>query len=236
MNNYVDEYFKSYYIDEIKRKEELHQRLSLPVSIVMLLCGALGFFINTVNIAILDFWHLTFFAFVAVQAIGIIYTLIYLARVFHFDKAYGYVANPQEQYDYYLSLLNFYNDTEPGVHADEKVIAEFQSYLTNDYVKYSRLNCENNDIKSGLLYHANKGIIIIVIAFFISIIPYFIINSTQSNIQKVEIINAKEVIQMPDEKPTLPQTPKPPAQRPTPPAGRLIKESHIPKTEPVKKP
>lgn len=230
MKKFFEEYFRQYYSDELKRKDEIYQRLNLPISIIIVFCGIIWYFINIIDFTNIDYLSFILLIFTFFQVLGVSFIVYFIIKAYHFTKEYGYVADPETLNNYIIELKEYYSHVEPNK-SDESTEKDFREYIYNEYIKYGKLNCKNNDMKSAHIYNANKSIIITLVIFIISSMPFYVLYRKKDNIQKIEIINKLEITAMPDEKPK--PTPQQPPQKPTPPPGRLIKEGQLP---PTKKP
>lgn len=235
------EFYKSHYALEVTRKTDLTAALSLPAGLLTLLVGAL--------VAMAKELHLPLGVVEQIQLVAIVLSGCACAsagyllfRSLH-NYEYGYAPTPLQLREYKEKLTEFHQSGGlPLPEAIKLAETEALNYIDAEYAKNADRNATNNDIKSAFLHRSNKAIIAAVLFGAIAGIAY-VINSVFSPqpVQKIEVINLKEVHLMPDKiliqaasSPT--PTPPPPVQRPEPPPSRVIKEDrNPPKPPPLKK-
>lgn len=152
----MDEYdfYKDHYLFEIERKNALQKSLSIPIGIIVLLCGAVLIVAKSVSSPI-DWLTFLKIAFLITSVFCILWSIYFLCR-FHYGFAYGFLASPKETYEYKKQLEEYYE--KEGLEPDNADL-EFKKYIISQYVEYTDINIKNNDDKSYYLYKANLSIV-----------------------------------------------------------------------------
>lgn len=189
-SNYIEKFYESIYFNELKRKEILYQRLQLPVGTVIILCGVVASYLGIFDPKSNSTLSILFFTLIILLAVCIIITVIFLAKAYHYTQVYGYIASPGEISKYADALKKYYKEEKGILDYNNKAIEnDLSEYLIDEYIKYGDMNCKNNDKKAAYMYQANKFIIISLVVFCLSLIPFYITYYSKPKIQKVEVVN-----------------------------------------------
>lgn len=233
------EFYKSQYATEAARKTELTAALSLPVGVLSVLVGGLVVMSKELHLPFSIGEHVQFAA-IALSAFACACAGYFLFRSLY-NFAYGYSPTALELKNYKEKLVAFHrSDGQPESEANQIAEAETLKYIDGEYAKNTDRNSKNNDIKSSYLHRANGSIIAAVAFAAVACIAY-VFNSVSSPkpIQRIELVNPKEVTTMPVDppvQPTTPTSPPPvttPVTRPAPPPSRVIKEDKGPQKPPA---
>jgi len=229
MNDILD-HFKEHYFFEISRKHQLTNSLSIPIGVLVVLGGAISFFIHQIDYSSEPVIFL-FYLLIAVSLFFFLRTMYFLVRSYHNFK-YRYIPSSDEALSYYNELKGYYS--KHSITPDNST-SDFEDFLIERYSKCANDNTWSNDSKTAFLHKANNSLITTLICVAICSIPYFYLSiNNREKIQKIEIVNSqpiKKEIQMTSEKPnqTPPKDPKPqqkpvPPPKPVPPQDRIIVE------------
>ena len=225
----IHQFYKEHYFHEANRRHQLTNALAIPVGVLTIIGGALIIVAKYLDTPLTCIEIFTL-VFLTIASILLLTTIYFLIRSY-FNYSYGYIATSQELKDYRDKLIEFYKaESNP----EEKAEKDIEEYINSQYAEHTHLNAQSNDLKSYYIHKANGFLIATLLAAFVSSIPYVVdtvIKPTEP--QKIEIINfnGREDTQMTEDKkpePTKQETTKP-VKKPTPPPGRIIKESEEPK-------
>jgi len=220
------EFYKNVYDFELARKDNLNSNLNIPLTILSLIAGILGFFYINLphcNNTISDY---LFFGFL------ILATIVYAFSVYYFFKGlfgfgYGYISDA-EKIEKYLIELETYNQVATKSQKID-IETEFYETIMKQYIEYSTLNFKNNNMKSGYLYKTTVQLLIAIV-FTILCSFSFIYKKYQANddiIYRIQVENfPKGEGKMTEKpKPVKNEVPKPPPPpKPERPKGQIIKE------------
>jgi|GEM_PF-3131650 len=205
LNDFIEENFKYMYYYELERKENIYSSFSLPVGVTSLLFGIAIYYAQGISLAIIDLWTILFIVCYTGFFLSLICTIYFLLRALY-KYRYSYLPTPQtiENYvselrTYHLELKEYNKENNP-IETDELLKVDLQEVLINLYIKCSERNTNNNDMKITYRHKSHTSIIASLIFLLISFFPYYIIKSSNPEIQKVEIINLSEVEKNYDEK------------------------------------
>lgn len=235
-------FYKSHYVLEVTRKTDLTAALSLPVGILSLVVGALVVMAKELHFP-LNVGEQVQLVVIVISAFACTMSGYFLFRSLY-NYEYGYAPTPLQLKEYKESLVKFHQSNgHSQLVANNLAETETLDYIDAEYAKNADRNATNNDVKSAFLHRANGAIIAAGLCGAIAGVAY-VFNSISSPqpIQKIELINLKEVHAMPGnnaiQAATSPTTTPPPQplQRPAPPPSRVIKEDrNPPKPPPLKK-
>lgn len=216
---------KEHYFFEADRRHQLTGSLSIPIGVLTVLIGTVLVMVQGMRMPfnMMDKVQISILSLSAVFMLASIYFLIRS----YFNYSYGYIATPEELKHYYDKLIAYYKAINAGVGSN--AAEELEEYITCEYAKYAHRNALNNNQKSYYLHKANGFLVGALITILLSGIPYLIhIVSAPTNVQKIEIVNFKPMggDKMAEEKQEVKPTQ---IVKPSPPPGRVIKESEDPR-------
>ncbi len=226
----IHQFYKEHYFHEANRRHQLTNALAIPIGVLTVIGGALIVVAKHLDTPLTCIEIFTL-QFLVITAILLLTTIYFLIRSY-FNYSYGYIATSQELKDYRDNLIEFYKaDPNP----EEKSEKDLEEYINSQYAEHTHLNVQSNDLKSYYIHKANGFLIATILVAFVSSIPYVvdtIIKPTEP--QKIEITNFNQIKenQMSEDKkpePTKQEAIPKPIEKPTPPPGRIIKESEEPK-------
>jgi len=228
----IHQFYKEHYFHEANRRHQLTNALAIPVGVITVIGGALIVVAKHLDVPLNCIEKFTLL-FLIISSILLFITIYYLIQSY-FNYSYGYIATSQELKEYRDKLLKFYAGQPNFKNQVEK---ELEEYINSQYAEHTHLNVQNNDSKSFFIHKANGFLIATLITAFVCSIPYVADTIIKSNEPlKIEIsnLNKMEEKQMAKDKestPTKQETSTKPIEKPTPPPGRIIKESENPKKE-----
>jgi len=226
----IHQFYKEHYFHEANRRHQLTNALAIPIGVLTVIGGALIVVAKHLDTP-LTCIELFTLQFLAISSILLLTTIYFLIKSY-FNYSYGYIATSQELKDYRDKLIEFYKAESKSEEIAEK---DLEEYINSQYAEHTHLNAQSNDLKSYYIHKANGFLIATLLAAFVSSIPYVadtIIKPTEP--QKIEVINFNKIedYQMAEDKkpePTKQESIPKPIVKPSPPPGRIIKESEDPK-------
>lgn len=165
--------YKEMYHFELKRKNELTNRLSIPIGIVIVVFGGLFYIFKNISKPF-DLLEIIELALSSISCIFILIAVYFLVRSY-FNYAYGYVPTAQQIENWRNELLEYYEQLEIEL-PDEEADKHVKDHLRNKYAEHAHRNTLNNDNKSTFLHKANLTIICSIVFIFVCGI-IFVINS-----------------------------------------------------------
>lgn len=227
----LHQFNKEHYFYEANRRHQLTGALAIPVGVLTVLGGALLVIAKDLD-SPLDSMELTQLVLIVVSALMMGVTIFYLVRSY-FNYSYGYIATSKELNDYFNGLVEFYSQNGGTQHDAEE---ELEKYVNSEYASHTHINTANNDRKSYYIHKANGFLIASLVFVILSGLPYVAKSVVDgSEVQKIQIVNlnsqntgVQAMSNEPKSEPTKQQSP-PPVVKPSPPPGRIIKESEEPK-------
>lgn len=226
--------FKSSYLDEFKRKDELTRAVSLPFAVLTILGSTLIYIIGTLSdlTRLLD----------VIQMILVLFSMVPLGVATYFlirsysGYAYEYVPTAQELEDWKKKLIE-YNKQYKIAETDNEAEAKALAYLYDRFAFCAHINALNNDTKSATLHKANRWMILAIgLAFITGAFSVVVSFPKVDKVYRVRIVEplAGEGLRM-NSKPSAPPTAQPasepakaPPPPPPPPPTRSIKDGDIP--------
>lgn len=198
--NKIQSLFKELYYFEIEQKEKINAQLGIPLTVLVLLIGVIAYYFKKLSIFLnFDVLSLSFLFLLGVTIIFVIADIYFLFRVF-FGYKYNYLPSSSNLDDYVESLKTYYKDayfSKLGQdEIDRQIDEDVDSFLSRCYKKCLDGNIYNNARKSKYLYKSCFSLVFIVVFIILSSIPYSIKHYSYPNIQKIEIVNFKEVVRM----------------------------------------
>jgi len=103
------ELFKDMYYFELDRKEKLNAKVNLPITIIMLICGAIVYFTRSINMFGIDLISIFFWILYAGLLISTIITVYYICRSFY-DYPYEYIPTASDFEKDINNLQEYYED------------------------------------------------------------------------------------------------------------------------------
>lgn len=177
------EYYKECYYHEIQQKDNINNRVGIPLGIVPLLVAADIYFVN--NIKYIDeYWKLMAQVSVTIFTLGIIVFIYYLFRTL-FNHKVGYVSSLEEVHGYWESLKS------DGYHPDD-IAEEMSDFIGEQFKDFATLNRTSNIKKINLLRRAFYCLIIALIAGMLACYPFAFEKNDEADIIKVKLDNSKE--------------------------------------------
>ena len=227
------ELFKDMYYFELDRKEKLNSKVNLPITITILICGAIVYFSKSINMFGIDLISILFWFFYAGLLISTIITVYYICKSFY-DYPYEYIPTASDFENDINNLQEYYEDPYfDDIEKDKKqelLQNDINKLIADNYKKCIDKNIISNDLKTEYLLRSSAGIIVTIIALILCSIPFFLKLNEYSDIHLVEIENIKKgSITMCKEEPKKSPPPKP---KPTP--TRQLHEGVIGKVVPPK--
>lgn len=231
------EIYKELYFHDFERRDEINNSIVIIFGALPIICAAGITLAKEIDTPFNNYelW--------AVHLLG--FTLIPLVAAFFFltkayvGYSYSYLPYAQDLRDYENSLKAYYDSTSPNTQdAKEKTEEDINEYLSNKCSECSKINQTNNERKLGMRYKGVISIVTSIILLIASGVPHAANSVIQSEVQKVEISNVKEIV-MATQGPKQPNQnqpqPQPQPVKPSAPPCRIAQESHSPPYTPPKK-
>jgi len=216
----IYELFKHAYEFEHERKDVLNSRLSLILTSLIVIIGAITYFINNMSFNNIDTLKIVFFILLAILLLIVTFAFYCLFKCLFFYK-YRYIAKP-DLIDKYIDDLKKYNQkSSKPVDIEEKI----EEYFRSQYRGAASRNRANNIKKYAHFVHALMSIFLASIFVAILAVPFYAIKVKEpEKIVYVNVKNFSEITEMSNEKQTNPE-PEPEPTLPTPPPPDDINEA-----------
>jgi len=219
--------YQNAYEFEHQRKDVFNSRLGFPLTVMMIVVGAIVYLLNNSDFSELS-WKKTIMLILMIPAIIAAGVAFYFLIRCIYKYTYRYVANTL-LIDDYLNKVQIYNEK-----ASDKIDinVELDELLIEQYRDCAAANNLNNKRKSGYFVRTIISIIISVIFIVLSYVPFLVDKITKTpKPLDVNIENVLEVRNMSnDDKPenqTQPEQPEKPVRPPT----DDITEADVPKKD-----
>ena len=175
------ETYKRLHDHEIERKAKMEMSIATPISIVVVLIGAIIYLIQhsiLADICIPPYSMLVCRLYILLKvflvlsfiAVGIL--TYYLCRVF-WPQEYKTLPTPS-QIDSDITKMDSYYKTNTG-DTKQELENDFKNFLANQYLQCSDYNTNVNDRRSGFLYRAKIGMVGALVLILLSGIQYILI-------------------------------------------------------------
>lgn len=177
------EYYKECYYHELQQKDNINNRVGIPLGIVPLLVAADVYFVNNIEY-INEYWKLMTQVTVTIFTIGTIVFIYYLFRTL-FNHKVGYVSSLEEVHVYWESL------NHDGY--EEDIIAEEMSeFIGEQFKDFATLNRTSNIKKINLLRRAFYCLIITFITGIFACYPFAFEKNDDADIIDVKVIDSRD--------------------------------------------
>lgn len=191
------DHFKETYHKENERTKALQDSLSIPIGIVSVLTTLLTFYFFNFDFKYSILWTGIFIAFLVFGALFLAFAVrnIYNAyNITSVDTSLAYKLLPvsQEQITYFNELKQYYIGTGQTLQeAETSANDDFKEYLQKLYIEYGSNNNDINATTYGYITSAKGNILISLLIFLITAIPYGInYEFKPSSSTKFEIIKS----------------------------------------------
>ena len=207
------DFYQKHYFHELERRHQVTTSLSIPVGILVILIGAVTYFVSSFKFAP-DVETAIFALFLTGAAVGILYCIVFLFRSY-WSYEYQYLASLVDFLDYQTKLNEYYRLKSPKK-AVQLTHDEFRKRIAERYAHAATRNAANNRQKSASLHKANTGLVWVV-CFVLAASPIFYwqqynntkLVSSNSEVQMSKSDSNKGKQDKPESKPE-PQKPEPP--------------------------
>ncbi|MEN9986695.1 MAG: hypothetical protein RI925_2197 [Pseudomonadota bacterium] len=191
MENY--EIYRDLYFHDFERRDEINNSITISYGALPILFAG-GIALAKEIDSPFDGFELWSLVFLVLAFILLIFAFVYLTRAY-IGYEYGYIPYAKELYDYQDNLRRYYVNSGRS-EEDAEVIAgaELRFFLAKEYANYSERNQKNNDRKLSLRFKGVAAIVFSASLLISSGIPYALTSVTQTEAQKIEIFNFKEII------------------------------------------
>jgi hypothetical protein len=157
--NFSEEIRESYY-EQLRRKNELTNALTIPIGVVSVVGGVLFFVLGNITVPFSNFEILQIGLSVG-SGVFLMASIYFLCRSY-WSCEYGYLPTPKELLQWRTDLVEHHQKHQPALstrEVDDRVAEEFLRY----YADNAHINVLNNDKRSLFLYKANGVIICAVV-------------------------------------------------------------------------
>ena len=235
LENRLSDFYKEHYFNELKRREELTGRVTLPLGVLSILIGSIVAAFREINKPDTPIEYLIVLLLIC-AVLPACMVIVNLWKSYH--NRYWVIDTPAEIMNYKNKLIRYYED--PGVEIEgapmEEALLDVLAYIDQEYAKHADYNSRESDRRSFILGQANVYLAItLAVATLALVLQLTRLGSLPEQPQKVKIINIREIsMATPTGKPAGPANgsgsvsnnnpPKPPIpQKPQPTGGRLIR-------------
>ncbi|MBA7527102.1 hypothetical protein ES705_19276 [subsurface metagenome] len=183
------------YYKEHERNTQINNSLSIPIGIIVALLGVVGFFLVSFPFKIINtpiVWVI-----LCLFIVGLVTLIYYISRAIYFlskvflGLKYAYIPNPKRICIYAKQLAKYYKSQQVQ-NIDEVVEKEVREYLAIAYSRTAYNNSRLNELKGFYLTKAKKYIILTIVVFMVSSIPFVVLHycdkNLSSDVQNVEIV------------------------------------------------
>ncbi len=186
------QFFKDAYEFEHQRKDAINARLSLIFTALIVIIGAVTYFINNINFIHINSFKIIFFILLAITLILIAFAFYFLCKCL-FSFKYRYVSRPNKIINYIKDLEIYNAKSSKSIDINGKI----ENLLNLQHSNSASKNRANNKIKNGYFIRALKAIFVASIFVGLSAIPYYIIKiSEPRKIVYVNVDNFLEISKM----------------------------------------
>lgn len=229
-NKDIYDFFRDAYEFEHERKDALNSRLSLILTSLVVIIGAVTYFINNLPFIPIDTLKVLFFASLAGLLIVLGLSFYYLYKCF-FSYTYRYVAKSDLIKNYIAELKEYNRKSRDPVDIGNKI----EDYLKSQYSGAASRNRANNIMKNGYFIRAIKSTFFASILVAILAGSFYAIKAKEpKEVVYVNVKNFSEIAEMsivdqtnnPFEKPISPES-EPEPTLPTPPPPEDINEAEV---------
>ena len=189
MSQFRWEFAKDAYVWELDRKDRVHNSLSFPTGIVVLMATVAALFAGTAPSLPDSFLGYVLFGAGCVLFGSIAFTVYFLARSY-WGYEYCYVVSPVELRQYAESLKSYYESTGEADSAD-LIESDLRSSTLDQRETCAERNFESNQQKLGYLHKAKGAIVVGLCALLVGTAPFFVLKN-RDNVQRVHITNFEE--------------------------------------------
>jgi len=226
----IFEFFKDACEFEHKRKDAINSRLSLVFTAIIVIIGAVAYFINNTDFIPLNQIRIVFFILLIILFIFVGFAFYYLFRCLFWYK-YRYIARPELINKYISEIKEYKKKSNEEIDVGKKI----EKFLTDQYIKATTKNRANNNIKNAYFIRAVGAIFLAGIVFGLLVIPYYAMEAIESEqIICVNVKNLSEISRMSSleqyensEEPQQPPQPEPEPVEPSPPPYEDISEADV---------
>jgi hypothetical protein len=186
------EFFKEQYKAEIERKDTLTNSMAIPVGVLTVLGGLLGFLSREFSYEPTNISRI-FVAMLIVSALLFLASIVLLFCAYS-GYTYSYLPTAKELKKYFDDFSAYLKQAKSPTESDEALAQrakqQFEDMLERRYIDAVTDNSGNNDKKSGYIHWANTCLISALAAALLAVIP-FTINSKvkHKEVQEVRIVN-----------------------------------------------
>lgn len=225
------EYFEKSHYDELERKSEIVNSLSIPIGALTLVIGVFGFLVVNFTFSEAALWISGWFsiALVTTYFLGG-FSVFFLLRAAN-GQTYLYLPNPRTIQDYIDELKNWYVTNEIENY-EELFENDMNTFLVDNFIRCAETNFQCNIEKSRYRFLAHRFLNWSFVALFVGLPPFYINYRLNPPAQRIEIINSKRVTSMSEEKsapaPKNVSPAKPASPKPKPPSPIAIREGKKP--------
>lgn len=241
------DFFKTQYLKEEDKKNEINNSFSLPIGIITIITGALFFLLTNFDFKT-NLIQSIFFAILSTSSFVFlcisVFFLIKAYTNFHNGYGYNYLADTNDLESYYQAEKKYYKTNTQLLDISDK---EFEEYIFGEIVKNTDINQKNNKKKSYYRYICLKHLITAFIILFFTVFPFSINYMTRQKLEQNIILKTENPIDVNINNDQVNNTNKshlkhhamcnesndPKPEKPTPPPSQTIKEGQDPSIRPI---
>jgi hypothetical protein len=186
------EFLKEQYKSEIERKDTLTNSMAIPVGVLTVLGGLLGFLSRDFSYGPTNI-SLAFVAVLTISSLLFLISIVLLFCAYH-GYSYSYLPTAEELKKYFDALSAYLRQAKSSSDSDDvvaqRITQRFNDMLERRYIDAITVNAGNNDRKSGYLHRANTCLIAALAAALVAVIPFTVDSKMKhKEVQEVRIVN-----------------------------------------------
>jgi hypothetical protein len=158
----LSEFYKEHYFNELRRREELAGRITLPFGVLSILIGGFVAAFREVKKPDSTIEYVIAILLVGASLLaGLV--IINLWRSYH-NNTYWVIETPAQILRYKEDLASYYEEigAEKGGDPNKKALWEVLNYIDGEYAKHADYNSRINDRRSFFLLQANTYLAITI--------------------------------------------------------------------------
>lgn len=192
---YTD-FLKEMYYFEIDRKDKLNSKLTIPLSVTVLLFGIISYFLKNIFYISTDYTSVIFLFLFFIILVYAIRTVYFLIKSF-FRYTYNYLPTASVIDNDIKNVIKYYKSDYFETYDNDKIIVmintRVEEIIIENYIECIDQNILSNDLKNEYISKSVNSIIIMMIVIFITSVPYFVkVSNTNSQLFNTNVKIEKE--------------------------------------------
>lgn len=179
------ELFKELYWKTLDQRNELYERVNLPLTIILGLATIVGYYFRFIPLVQYKFLDIVFLVIFLFMVGAIVLSICHLIKSYH-NYEYGFLPLSDDIDQYLKSLHDYYSENQGDNIESESINQDLKEGLTVKYIKYETKNRRNNEKRKKNLYKANRYLIWAVVFFLISTLPFYSVWRSSYNFKRID--------------------------------------------------